>query len=436
MNCEKNNVVCDGYEAKQPWRSGKQRTLTIRTNSFSIPPELPQLVDGVEGTIDQLFFQHFTCQVSKVLSLNDHHNPFLDIIVPMAMSHAGLMHSLLYLSGSCLIAKESMPNWEWEQRQEIHSSKAMRLLQQDIASTAATSPTEDNVVATMSDPSIAQTLVLCLQTVCAGDLTGSYRFHLNAMKEMLTTNKRTFPNEQLRQFILEFLLYHDYSSSITSLHNPLDHRSIALMEDFKLPEYMIQPQAGTLLGVLDGLFGFISRIRRLRDQIRQRRDQGNANWWDEQIITDAFAIDNALRNWTCIHPTDSPRYPASLLYRQCTFIYLHRTIQPSRASDSFKQAVDEGLQYLRMLPDTDDGSTQSILLMPLFILGCAAFEPEQRPEIQRAFERLQDWSSLGNIKYARQIVEQLWQMMDQGRDEETWDWEAIIAKRGWDFLVT
>lgn len=436
MNCEKNNVFCDGYEAKQPWRSGKQRALTIRTNSSNIPPELPQLVDGVDGSIDQMFFQHFTCQVSRVLSLNDHHNPFLDIIVPMAMSHAGLMHSLLYLSGSCLIAKESIPNWEWVQRQEIHSSKALRLLHQDIASTSLTSPAEENVVATMSDPSIAQTLILCLQTVCAGDTSGSYRYHLNAMKEMLTTNKRTFPNEQLRQFILEFLLYHDYSSSITSLYNHLDQRSIALMEDFKLPEFMIQPQAGTLLGVLDGLFGFISRIRHLRDQIRQCRGQGMGHWWDLPIVNDAFAIDNALRNWKCVHPPESPRYPASLLYRQCTWIYLHRTIQPSRASDSFRQAVGEGLQYLRMLPETDDGSTQSILLMPLFMLGCAAFEPEQRPEIQRAFERLQEWSNLGNIKYARQIVEQLWEMMDQGCEEETWDWETIIAKRGWDFLVT
>jgi len=74
--------------------------------------------------------------------------------------------------------------------------------------------------------------------------------------------------------------------------------------------------------------------------------------------------------------------------------------------------------------------------MPLFLLGCAAFEPDQRPDIRTAFQRLQDWSSLGNIKYARAIVEQIWQMMDEGQEEETWDWETIIANRGWDFLVT
>jgi len=429
LNCEKNNVVCDGYEPRQPWRSGKQRVGTLVASS------LPSLLPGVDGDIDQLFFQHFTGQVVKVLSLTDHQNPFLEIIVPMAMSHRGLMHSLLYLSGSCLIASTDSPNYEWAQRSEHHSSKAIRLLQEDLVDLSK--PNEDNAVTTVEDPSIAQTLVLCLQTVASGDLTGTYRFHLNAMKEMLTKHKQSLPNEQLRQFILEFLIYHDYSSSITSLTNPLDQRSADLMEEFKLPGFMIQAQAAALLGVLDGLFGFISRIRGLRDQIRKRRDRGDGHWWDDSIMHEAFLIDNALRQWTCIYPQDSPRYAASLLYRQCTWIYLHRTIQLSKPSPTFRQAVDEGLAYLRMLPwDTDDGSTQSILLMPLFLLGCAAFEQDQRPEISRAFDSLQAWSSLGNIRYARLIVEQVWGLMDKGNEEETWDWETIIAKRGWDFLIT
>lgn len=438
LACEKNNVVCEGYEPKQQWRGGKEKTVAIRANQ--IPPSLPLLVNGVDGAVDQLFFQHFTCNVSKVLSVNDYQNPFLEHIVPMSMSHAGLMHSLLSLSGSCLVAKSPNVNWEWAERQTHHSGQAMGLLSQDLRDINENKNSQDALV---SDPSIAQTLILCLETVCSGDRTGLYRVHLNALKTMLTQRQRSFPNEQLRQFILEFLLYHDYSASITASDYPLDQRSIDLMADFHLPEYMIgdaQPQQaagnGTLLGVLDGLFGFISRIRALRDRIRSRRALSLTNWWDDPIMNDAFAIDNALRAWTCAHTPDSPRYAASLLYRQCAWIYLHRTIQLSRPSLAFKQAVDEGLSYLRMLPDTPDGSTQSILLMPLFLLGCAAFESEQRPEISAAFERLQSWSGLGNISYAKEIVEQIWGLMDEGREEETWDWEGIIKGRGWDFLIT
>jgi hypothetical protein len=399
------------------------------------------MINGVDGEVDQLFLHHFTCNVSKVLSVNDNDdkkNPFLKHIVPMAISHAGLMHSLLSLSGSCLVAKAPIANWEWEERQAHHSGKAMGLLSEDLRDI---NEKKDDQNAVVGDPSIAQTLILCLETVCSGDRTGLYRFHLNALKTMLTQSQGKLPNDELRQFILEFLLYHDYSASITAANYPIDQRSLDLMADFQLPEYMINtqiPQAanGTLLGVIDGLFSFISSIRALRDQIRARRAVGLANWWDDPIMNKAFAIDNALRAWTCAHPPNSPRYAASLLYRQCAWIYLHRTIQLSRPSAAFKQAVDEGLAYLRMLPDTQDGSTQSILLMPLFLLGCAAFEPQQRPEISAAFARLQEWSGLGNISYAREIVEQIWGMMDEGREEETWDWERIIAGRGWDFLIT
>ncbi|KAM0718056.1 hypothetical protein Q7P37_006388 [Cladosporium fusiforme] len=416
LACEKNNVVCEGYEPKQQWRGGKEKAVTVRPTPIS--PELPLLVPGIEGAVDQLFFQHFTCHVSKVLSVNDYQNPFLEHIVPMSMSHPGLMHSLLSLSGSCLVAKAQDTNSEWEQRQIHHSGKAMVLLSEDLRNSYNHRPEQDAIV---SDPSIAQTLILCLETVCSGDRTGLYRVHLNALKTMLTQRQRRFPNEQLRQFILEFLIYHDYSASITAADYSLDQRSLDLMASFNLPTYMIdsEPTRGsTLLGVLDGLFGIISRIRALRD----KSEPAAPSAWQTA--------------WTCAHPPNTPRYAASLLYRQCAWIYLHRTIMQSQPSAAFKQAVDEGLTYLRMLPDTPDGSTQSILLMPLFLLGCAAFEPAQRPEIRAAFKGLKEWSGLGNISYAGEIVEQIWVMMDEGREEETWDWEGIIKSRGWDFLIT
>ncbi|KXT04110.1 hypothetical protein AC578_4961 [Pseudocercospora eumusae] len=436
QNCEKNNVVCDGYELPQQWRSGKQRSLqSLVRYAIGVPTPLPQLIRCVETPEDRMFYHYFQEKLGTVLSLSDTENPFLALILPMARGHDGLMHSLLYLSGSCLLA-EGLGHPEWAQRQEHHCTKAMMLLREDLNSLTDSAPEASNAVVPISDPTIAQTLMLCLQTVCSGDLLGSYRHHLDAMKTMLTTPNLKFPNEELRRFILEFLLYHDYSSTITSLNNPLDQRSIALMEDFALPDYMIQPQAGTLLGVLDGLFTYISRIRLLRDQIRRDRDQG-VRHIRPNIQREAFALDELLRNWTPSCAPDTPRHVASLLYKQCTWLYLARTMSPSKRDPQFKQAVDQGLKYLRFLTwDIQDGCMQSILLMPLFLLGCAAFEPEQRPEISQAFQKLQEWSKLGNIKFARQIVEEVWQAMDEGREHETWDWESIIARKGWDFLVT
>ncbi|CAK4035029.1 hypothetical protein BAUCODRAFT_70890 [Lecanosticta acicola] len=437
LNCEKNNVVCDGYEPKQPWRSGKQKAL-VKCDPTPLPP-LQIIPEGVEGAVDRMFVQHFTSLVGRRLSLTDNGNPFLEHIFQMAQKHVGLMHGLIYLSGSNLIAGSPYSNAEWEERQWHHESKAINFLWADLKKIIDASD-QNKALVSVDDHSLAQSLVLCLQTVAAGNTNGIYRTHLDALKKMLECKSGALNNITFRRFVLEFVIYHDYSSAITSLQNPLDERSFALMEEFRLSECMIQPQAGILLGVLDGLFGYISQIRSLRDIIRGWAQQGTPFWASPQagyIQEQVFNLTQAIRKWKPDCQPDSPRFEASLLYRQCTYIYLARTASPSRPLPFYQQAVEEGLKHLRNLPwDKDKISTQSILLMPLFLLGCAAFDPQQRPEIDDAFQRLQDWSNFGNIKHTRSVIQELWHMMDNDRAEETWDWETIMDRQQLRFLIT
>ncbi|KAF2088528.1 hypothetical protein K490DRAFT_39417 [Saccharata proteae CBS 121410] len=418
IHCQKNNVHCEGYPPKEYWKSGKQR------QSIEIPHrDLPILIEGVETDLDRYFLDHFNFNISKVLSLfTDQRNPFKELLLPMAIRHRGLMHSLLCLSGSHLTAREA--NEAFEERQLHHFECAIRNLKTDQGMQKQIAGDE---TALIEDPTVAQTLVLCLKSVCAGEVNGSYRPHMDAARHLI--QKQKSPNEEFQNFLVEFFIYHDVANSLTSL----DRRSVLMMEDFQLPQFMIQPEAATLLGVVDGLFGYISKIRQLRDRIRERRQKNLRPNVDYEILSDAQVIDKGLRGWMCVQEQFSPRWIASMLYRQCTWLYLHRTILPSAPNDSLRQGVDEGLAYLRQLPS--DSYTQSILLMPLFLLGCSAFEPEQRPDIRTAFQGLQNYSALGNIKYAKEIVENVWTMMDAGV-EESWDWETIIKNKGWDFLVT
>lgn len=176
LNCKKNNVTCDGYEPMQPWQSGRQKALTVTRPPFrlpeGLPTALPLLINGIENGVDMMFFQHFTANLENVLSLTDTYNPFKEIIVPMAMHDEGLMHSVLYLSGSCLTASES--RLEWEQRQIHHNDKAITILRQGLEQSSASNVQEVSSLPN-GDPSIAQTLVLFLQTVCAGAIHGEYR---------------------------------------------------------------------------------------------------------------------------------------------------------------------------------------------------------------------------------------------------------------------
>jgi hypothetical protein len=358
----------------------------------------------------------------------------------MALIHQGLMHSLLSLSASHLLNTETDPSESLTERAEHHFVRAMGSLRENpsfigrLANEGST-PLEETVV--------AQAVFLCLRTICDGNTSGHYRFHLDAIEHMLKGH--VVKNEHFSGFLYDFLIYHDMSSSITS------ERPSMMSDDFVLPSF-INPEAGVFLGVCDGLFGCISKVRRLRDRIRLRRATGEIPHVDFHTILDAKAIDAELNQRECNYDLDTPEWTCWQLYRSCAWLYLHRTINPSIPNEQLRLGVDEAVGYLQSIPS--DSGTQSVILTPIFIVGCSAFHEHQRQAVLQAFDVLQQYSALGNIKPAREVVEKVWQFMDAG-DDCTWDWESImkrmvsrleivpalknstdVAAQGYDLLIT
>jgi hypothetical protein len=449
LNCQKNAVVCEGYPPKEIWKSGKQKmedgmspihfffpsdpllttlgrlSSAVRRNSLTtVPRTLPFLIDGIETDVDRRFLDHFVFEFSRVLTLiNDDSNPFKEILLPMATQHRGLMHSLMCLSGSHLSARDPEPRLK--ERKQYHFHHAITDLRESINNASTVSAEHSELL--IDDPIIASTLALCLNTICEGETNGEYRPHLDAARYLLVTQRPQ--NEKFRQFIIEFFQYHDVSNSITSL----DRRPVSLTGDLHLPDFVPHAQAGALLGIFDGLFSYISEITKLRDRIRQRCNEGFEPAVDYQTLSEAVTIDSALRNWEPSYPRENPNWVAAQLYRQSTWVYLWRTIRPSRPSDKISRVVDDGLAYLDMLPL--DAGANSVMLMPLFLMGCSAFEPVQRERIKKGFDALKSYSNLRNIQPALTVVEKVWDLMDN-KPEESWDWEMIIKDMDMDFLIT
>lgn len=333
------------------------------------------------------------------------------------------MHSLMCLSGSHLSGLDPEPRLK--ERRFFHFHRAIRDLKDSI-DRAATSP-EYEPQLLVEDPIIASTIALSLNTICEGETGGQYRPHMDAARYLLFTQQPR--NEKFRQFIVEFFQYHDVSNSITSL----DRRPALLPNELRLPDFIPQPHAGMFLGVFDGLFSYISQVTTMRDRIRQRAQEGHEPAIDYQTLSEAVTVDSAIRSWDTSHQPHTPNWFLAQLYRQSTWVYLFRTIRPSRPSDKIAQVVNDGLAYLDQLPR--NAGAYSIVLMPLFLLGCSAFESAQRERIRKGFDQLRAYSNLRNIQPAYKVVKRVWEIMDS-RVEDSWDWEKIIKDMDMDFLIT
>ncbi|KAF2878079.1 fungal-specific transcription factor domain-containing protein [Massariosphaeria phaeospora] len=421
MSCQKNNIHCEGYRPIEVWKSGKERAAEARKMSSDVAFQLPPLMEGVENDLDRLLLQHFASRVSNVLSLHgDETNPFTRVLLPMALKHEGLMHSVLCLSASHLCSLN--PSQAYEDRQAFHRGKALHLLNQDLARQKAGQ--EGTMI--FEDSNVAQILVHLLHSICDGNTSGEYRMHMVAAKQIAMTQKSKDPEFQC--LFDEFFYYHWIASEITSL----DGTEVPMMDDFNLP-FQVNPETAALIGVSDGLFGFISKISNLRRRIRSRIDNQLNPAMDYEALLAAHAIDTGLRGWVCPQAPNTPRYAVSMLYRQATWVYLYRTTKDSHPHPFIKAAVDDGIRYIKDLPA--DGAVQSNVLLPLFLLGCSAFEEAQRMEINFAFNGLMKSTGLGNIHFAKEVVDRIWELMD-AEDPESWDWEKFIHSKGWDFLAT
>lgn len=434
MNCVKNAVFCEGYHEKTIWQPGRQKSRSGDMSALVACPSacLPTVIEGIQTNIDRIFFHHFTSVLSRVLTLNpDSKNPFNELLIPMASIKPALMHSLLCVSGSHMYSCNK--DITYGERGQHHYSMAVQLFMAE-----ASDPRPEAVKA---DYATAITMLFCLDTIVKGDTGGEYKPHLDhARRQILerhTHGADTSFNDQWGKFLLEFFRYHDVINAVTSL----DRRPPPDFDNFTLPQWC-PGEAGAMLGVADGLFAYLSKITQLRDAIRLRRDEIRSqglsvdNAVDYQLLMMGVGIDFEIRAWQprASYEQDPLRHVAAQLYRQCTWVYLYRTLQPSAPNDRVIDAVDAGLEFLKALPE--ESGTQSILLLPLFLLGCAAFEPRQRPEISRRFDGLYKYSKMGNIKPAHEVVRRVWDMMDAGDCERSWDWERIMMEMGHDFLVT
>jgi hypothetical protein len=354
------------------------------------------------------------------------------------------MHSILSLAGFHLCIKNpDGQEWGHDQQREIevrasfHFGKALNLLLND-DSFKRRKAGEDLSV---EPPVAAQVVILCLKSICAGDHKGEFLAHLSGLHALL--RKRVWM-EGVEEFLFEFLIYHDISNSIVGTTQ---------MPDIEFPPFLLEGSytaahsdgSTPFLSVCQGLYGITGKIRQLRERVRRRRDDGLKPHVDFEAIMDARAIDVELKNQECTYPPGSDEWLAWQVHRSSFWLFLHRTVNAPSPPAPFSpgsspagadpdaapgnaataDAVREAVGYLAEI--SPGAPVQSVLLTPIFMVGCSAFDPAARPGVIAAFDVAERYSGLGNIKHARSIVHRMWELMDAG-DVRSWDWEGVMAE--------
>lgn len=443
MNCEKNAVICEGYPDRTIWKSGKEKAEEARIQRVSLPTiTLQPVIHGVETLGDKIFFEHYIFRLSTIWTVEgERNNAFKDMLLPMAVKHLGLMHSILALSGrhidystpygAKLLQEHPEVNEETlQKRSQFHKEEAMKEFYADIAR-----QDEGNVKDVILSARYGQMLCLVLETLADPNPRGEHRVHLQAYQSLI---QQSPPEEgPFLEFIREFFQYHIFADELISLPEGRA-RLGTVTDDWNLPSNIIQSEAVRLLGVSDGLFLYMSKITNIRNAIRQNMENGSDPVVDYTSLYRAAEIDAGIREWTPAWPAGDSRDIAGLLYKQMMWVYLWRTIYPPktttwRPDTRITTAVNDGLTILAQFSPADP--SQTLLLAPTFIIGCAAFEMEQREPVRKAIAAVKAYTHLRNSDNALEVLEEVWRLMDE-RDERSWDWQSIAHRMDMDFLAT
>jgi hypothetical protein len=329
MNCEKNSVFCEGYPEKQVWKSGKERAEEERLKAQSLPVITMQpIFHGLETTEDRIFWKHYNEYVSGVFTVEgDHKNAFRDMIVPIAVKHQGLMHSILSLASkhidydtpyglnilrvNPLITRKSL-----QQRSEYHHDSAFQKLRENVARHVEKSSPEyrDNLLGRYG-----QMLCLIVESMVEGNPEPHHRLHLQAYQAMIQQSPPEDP--AFFAFINEFFQYHIYADELLRMDPGPRHDS------HNCPNTMTS-HLPRLLGVDDGLFDLMSQINSIRSTIRSNLNNRIRPLVNGTSLYQADGIYAAIQSWNPRFPSRDSRTLVGLLYKQMMWIYLFRTIYP------------------------------------------------------------------------------------------------------------
>lgn len=422
--------IC-GIDVSISQASANSRTAQMQ---IAIPPEVkgPTIINGVDAIEDKVFFEHFVSRLSKVLSF-DGRNAFRNLLLPLAIEHAGLMHSLLALSGSSinftdpygvsLLATHPKTTLTALRRRSMQHK--VRALQDLGIGLDMQRNRHDRPSGWL--PRYGQVLCLYLQSIKPLKATGEHRIHLRTYQKLTETISTEI--NPLTEFIKEYFKFHNAVDVLTQLP-PKESESLAsLSDDWRIEAFKNQ----------DSQFCCLCEIYVIRNQIRSNMANGRDPVVSREFLNAARKINIRIQEWAPpgADIKDAFTILLGLLYKQVILIYLWRTVYPPRSRSwlvhpKITEAVDDGISLLTSIPACY--RSKPMLVAPAFIIGCAAFNATQRTLVRESIEMTKIYTNSKTADRVFEVLEIVWRRMDD-KDERSWDWERTAHDLRMDVLV-
>ena len=389
------------------------------------PRSLPFIIPGVVSPIHRRLFHHFTQHVVNVLTINDGSSPLKSIILPAAADDAAIMQGLLALAASHFAKVKDDDMQVALEKGNLHG-KAIDM-QAARLGLLTSNPTRRSRLRE-TEMALISSLMLCLFEICDGSGNSSSHDHLHVAREVMKKAAFDFnvPDDEvgtitkeMDPFLIEFFVYHDALASVTEDQDPM-------LSSFKREAAKSSESNPFSVSSNDGLYNLIAKISSYAKRVEAAGEDHRG-----EILCEAVDIWQGLDRWTP-ESTDFESKVVGELYQSALFIWLYSITFPDGiAQESVQQVVRTAITRF----DDVQSSAMSCLLFPLFVVGCATIDQNQRSTINHHFERVSAWSRLGNIKLAQEVVHQVWSQHDVGMPR-SWNWMQQLRSQGVNFLVT
>ena len=417
-------------------------TISLPAEFVMLSPGIPRppfsIYPGIETELDKSLLSHYQDVVCSFITVNgacDAENPFLSLIVPQACNDEGTMHALLSLSSAHRYRSE--PREDLWTCKEQHRKKASNMLNNDLMYALKRD-------ADVHDGIVAGLILQFELNIIDKDFAGEYRRSYLQAREYLKLRDA----KPLHRFAAEYFAFRHMGLSMTSLVRqtglegpvflaPLVHKAFPFFLEelrFAVPETVDhRTYDGVMRKVLGGLFPLISEITSLRDGVRIRRLADQDPYSRLRFFQRGTELEKSLAQWDSKQTYSTELWALAELYREAAFVYLLRTIRDPTPCPILSTRVKRGIGFLESLRNHGK-STDCVLLLPTFILGCAAFAASERNSIEKVMQALAECNNFSNVQPSMQALREMWVLMDQN-DTRNWDWETIREGK-FDFPIT